>query len=78
MEASELSNEELAVLLMETDFRDSLFTPGDIMFMRNAILATTSWQRMLPKNDKRYRSYEPKTLEEKLLVFADIGAVLVE
>lgn len=78
VDASELSNEELAVLLMETDFRDSTLTPEDIMFMRNAILATTSWQRMLPKNDKRYRSYAPKILEEKLLVFADVGAVLVE
>ena len=32
---------------------------------------------MLEKWDKRHRSYGPKTLEEKLLVFADVGEVLI-
>jgi hypothetical protein len=74
---AEMSNEELAVLIMESDFRDSLLSPEDIAFMRSAILATTSWQRMLPKNDRRHRAYSPKTIEEKLLVFADVGEVLI-
>lgn len=52
-----MSNEELAVLLMESDFRDSNLTPDDIVFMRNAILATTSWQLKLSKKDKRQRNY---------------------
>jgi hypothetical protein len=73
-----MSNEELAVMLMESDFRDSNLMREDIAFMRNAILATSSWQLKLPKKDTRQRDYSPKTLEEKLLVFADVGAVLIE
>lgn len=49
VEGAEMSNEELAVLIMESDFRDSNLTFQDKLFMKNAILATTSWQRMLEK-----------------------------
>lgn len=49
VEGAEMSNEELAVLIMESDFRDSNLTFQDTLFMKNAILATTSWQRMLEK-----------------------------
>ena len=31
----------------------------------------------MSETDKRHRSYGPKTLEEKLLVFADVGEVLI-
>ena len=57
VEDAEMSNEELAVLIMESDFRDSKLTFQDKLFMKNAILATTSWQRMLQQSDTRHRSY---------------------
>jgi hypothetical protein len=77
VEGAEMSNEELAVMLMESDFQGSSLSPEDISFMRNAIFATSSWQLKLSKKDRRQRDYSPTSIEEKLLVFADVGEVLI-
>ncbi len=72
-----MSNEEWAAHLLETDIINNNLDipPEDIVFMRKLILGTTFAQGkpFLTENDPKYRPYKADTVEEKLLVFADVG-----
>lgn len=72
------SNEEYAVDLMFEDFAEAPLWEEEKLFLKRCILATSSWQKWLPVEDPRYRNYGPETLAEKLLVFADVWAVVIE
>jgi hypothetical protein len=76
-----MSNEEYSAYLMEQDFYgiDGV-TPSDILFMRNGIHSTSHKQSKidLPENPEWQRDYRAESLEEKLLVFADVGCVLID
>ena len=80
IEWAHMSNEEWATYLFEQDIRrlDVLLASHEIIFTRDAVHATSFWQNTLPKNDPRYRPYEAKTLEQKLLVFADVSWPLID
>jgi hypothetical protein len=77
----EMSNEEYSAYLMEQDL-DGVngVKPADILFMRNSI-HRTSYGQTDPKkleNPEWQRNYKAESLEEKLLVFADVGCILID
>jgi hypothetical protein len=76
-----MSNEEYSAYLMERDLDGVAgVTHDDIVFMKNGIHSTSHKQSKidLPENPEWQRDYRAESLEEKLLVFADIGCVLID
>jgi hypothetical protein len=78
---SSISNEEYAVYLMGDDFYEVMgVTQDDILFMNTTILATSYGQSDpdILEDPEWQRNYKAESLEEKLLVFADVGCVLID
>lgn len=71
----------MSVLLVENDFIDAekRLQFKEFNDLRKFILSTSSHQRppIVTLDSPLYRPYEPKTPEEKLLVFADVCGCLL-